>query len=217
MPFAKRNIVGLTFGRIFVFAEAPSKREKTGRLRRCSWGRCACGDERIYRNSGLVSGNTESCGCLMLERVRAAHTVHGHTPRGKRTRTYESWLHLINRCTNANDPKFSYYGGKGVTVCERWRTSFANFLADMGECPPGLEIDRWPDKLGNYEPGNCRWATELQQQRNKSSNRIVTFAGVTGCVAEVCEHFGIPYQRVNSRLHRGWSVERAFTTQVSIG
>lgn len=83
------------------------------------------------------------------------------------TRTYEAWKHMIQRCTNPHAKHFSYYGGRGITVCERWLSSFENFLADMGERPPGLTLDRYPDNDGNYEPDNCRWATWTQQAANR--------------------------------------------------
>lgn len=89
---------------------------------------------------------------------------HGHALSRSRTPTYRSWAGMINRCTNPRQPNFERYGGRGITVCDRWR-SFENFLADMGERPEGTTIDR-KDNDGNYEPGNCRWATDIEQQAN---------------------------------------------------
>lgn len=113
------------------------------------------------------------------------------------------------RCLNPNNPSFPLYGGRGVTVCERWRNSFDAFLADNGECPLGLEIDRWPNKRGNYEPGNVRWATDLQQARNTTANLDFTVRGFRGCLSELTEHFGVPYSRVKRRLYLGWPIETA--------
>jgi len=91
--------------------------------------------------------------------------AHRHKAGEKETRVYRAWANMRTRCTNPKAPNYPRYGGRGVTVCERWR-HFENFLADMGEPPPGKSLDRYPDNAGNYEPGNCRWATLSEQNRN---------------------------------------------------
>lgn len=102
--------------------------------------------------------------------MRGGPTIHGHAIRGSKTRTYETWKAMAQRCRNPRHPAFARYGGRGITVCERWM-SFENFLADMGERPPGTSIDRFPNRDGNYEPGNCRWATSTEQARNRGGTR----------------------------------------------
>ena len=97
--------------------------------------------------------------------------AHGHARRKGETPAYCSWRHIIDRCTNPNNIGFKYYGGRGITVCERWR-SFENFLEDMGERPNGKSIDRYPDNDGNYEPDNCRWATPEEQRANRRPRRV---------------------------------------------
>lgn len=99
-----------------------------------------------------------------------AKVTHGHSRRGQRTKTFRAWVSMRTRCENPKVRDYIYYGGRGVIVCERWHT-FTNFLIDMGEAPPGKSLDRWPDKDGNYEPGNCRWATPAEQTENRRKRK----------------------------------------------
>ena len=123
--------------------------------------RCDCGNPRLMREDLFTIGAVKSCGCTNL-----GNTRHGHRGSEKRkSPTYYSWASMRNRCTNPRDVNFKYYGGIGVTICERWKI-FANFLADMGERPPGTSLDRI-NPWGNYEPGNCRWATPAEQTKNR--------------------------------------------------
>jgi len=117
---------------------------------------------------------------------------------------------MVNRCTYPSTPNFKRYGGRGITVCERWR-DYVNFLADMGERPPNTSLDRI-DGNGNYEPGNCRWATRKEQRRNMGENTMMTFAGETKTLAEWAEKVGINRQTLRFRyVRKGWSAERALT------
>lgn len=119
---------------------------------------------------------------------------------------------MKSRCLNPNTIGYARYGGRGITVCERW-LSFENFLADMGEPPPGFTIDRYPDNDGNYEPANCRWATSKEQSRNKVSTKFVTFRDETMSLAEAIERFGRRGKAtISARLRRGWDLERALLT-----
>lgn len=213
---ARINIIGRRFGRGIVFAEAPPK-FSCGKPRRRSWLRCDCGKEFIASNRELLKGHTKSCGCLKHERW---NLVHGHTGGYVSSKTYTAWVNMKSRCNNPKNKGFKNYGGKGIFVC--WGLiSFEHFLYVLGECPPRLEIDRWPNKYGSYKCGCCaqcldrgwqlnvRWATNIQQGRNKTNNTIVSLRGFTACLSELCEHFGADYKRTWGRLQRGWNLENA--------
>lgn len=124
---------------------------------------------------------------------------------------YSVWQHMKNRCLNPNNDRYASYGGRGIKVCERW-LKFENFLADMGERPRGTSLDRFPDKDGNYEPTNCRWATPKEQQRNMRSNRLLEHNGITMSVAWWAEHLQINYGTMIARVRRGWSVAKTLET-----
>jgi hypothetical protein len=127
--------------------------------------KCDCGNEKSIRGYDLRSGAVKSCGCLLRESKAPTTFIHGHLRDGKQSREYRSWMAMMRRCFNPNFVHYSRYGGLGITVCERWR-DFRNFLADMGQRPEGKSLDRI-NSDGNYEPGNCRWATALEQRHNR--------------------------------------------------
>ena len=137
---------------------------------------------------------------------------HGHTKGAQQTRTYKVYRAMLQRCQNPKHPKYSSYGGRGIKVCEKW-LAFETFLSDMGEAPAGLTLER-EDTNGDYEPGNCRCATQTEQQRNRTNNRVVQVAGKSVCLMQACEEAGLPYQTVWARLKYGWSIERALETPV---
>ena len=157
MP-AFRDITGQRFGRLTVVRLSHMDRHG-GSMWDCL---CDCGTEKVIRGNALLNGKVLSCKCLHREQLGALRRTHG---RG-RTAAYKRWTAMKQRCSNPKDPQFSEYGGRGITVCDRWRDSFEAFLEDMGEPPPGMLLDRI-DNDGNYELGNCRWATIEQSNDNR--------------------------------------------------
>jgi hypothetical protein len=170
MPRALK-LVGQRFGRLTVHAKAFSK-FPGGIYWLCD---CDCGNQ-IVATSGHLQNGTRSCGCGKRERLKAlaparlqANLRHGHASRKQASSIYRRWHEMIQRCNNPNHQSFKNYGGRGIKVCDRWLESFQIFVADMGEPPDGMTLDRINND-GNYEPDNCRWATRAVQNRNQRRN-----------------------------------------------
>jgi hypothetical protein len=161
------NVVGERFGRLLVTGDAPN----AGRRRVCAC-LCECGGAVNVKLEYLRDGSTRSCGCLKTEDLRERHKTHGHAGDGRMSPTYKSYRKMVERCTLKTADNYAYYGGRGIKVCERWLDSFENFLADMGERPDGKTLDRYPNGDGNYEPGNCRWATKSEQAFNRRKRNV---------------------------------------------
>lgn len=167
--------------------------------------RCACGKKTEVYYNNIRRGNTLSCGCLHSERTSATSSTH----RMSKTRIYGSWQKLISRCEYEDDRNYKNYGGRWISVCKRWRNSFENFLKDIGPRPSRRHsLDRINND-GNYEPSNVRWATQLQQSRNRRSVRLATIGGVTKTVPEWCEFYGTNHRNVRMRLKGGYSMKEA--------
>ena len=178
--------------------------------RRLYWlCRCDCGTIRPVLQKTLSGGNSTGCGCQRRETMLRVHSRHGKC----RTDEYNVWSHMINRCGNPKDAAYHNYGGRGITVCERWRNCFEAFLEDMGLKPSSSHsIDRINND-GDYEPSNCRWATRDEQQNNTRRNLRITFNGETHTLKQWSKIVGIPYPALLARVQRfGWSYDEALTT-----
>lgn len=203
------NLIGQRFSRLIVIKK--SENDKWGQS--CWLCNCDCGQKVIVRNQSLKSGHTKSCGCFNIDQSIAANLTHGHTLNNRMSNTYNTWNHMIQRCTNPKNHQYLKYGGRGIMVCERWG-KFENFLEDMGEPPTkGHSIDRI-DNNGSYYKENCRWATQKEQNRNKRNNYLVTHNNETRCLAAWAEKTGIHRNTIEKRLSLGWSARRALTEPV---
>lgn len=199
------NMIGECYGRLAV-------RSYAGLLHgRSAWlTQCQCGNQKVATRDDLRSGAVTSCGCLRKEKRQAlaaainkSHGLYG-------TEMHGIWRSMLARCQTPTHIGYAYYGGRGVKVCERWM-DLTNFIADMGHRPAGKSLDRInPD--GDYEPGNCRWASVTEQNRNKRTNRNLTLNGRTQCIAEWARELGVTHGAITWRKKQGWNDERTLTT-----
>ena len=134
------------------------------------------------------------------------YLTHGHTHKGHHSKTYRAWGNMKDRCLNANSQSYKDYGGRGITVCQRWLEGFENFLEDMGIAPTGLQLDRINNNLG-YCKENCKWSSRKEQQRNRNCNRIITINGITKLVIDWAIEYHVSPKSVMTRIHRKFTSE----------
>ncbi len=187
------DLTGLRFGKLLVIERNGSRNKQPSWLCQCD-----CGNSKTIVTSSLLAG-TKTCGCF------------NHHKTG--TPEYESWMAMRRRCRDPKNAKYHMYGARGVSVCDRWNNSFLDFLTDMGERPKGTTIDRYPNKNGNYEPGNCRWATFSEQNLNrgphKYKGRFFELGGLRLSIKDWAAKTGISLNALRKRLQKGIDFETA--------
>lgn len=207
---AFKDLTGRVFTRLTVLRRTATPVGDKGSFWVCL---CSCGKEKVIRAQSLVAGGTKSCGCFSRESVSKREFRHGLS----HTKEHQAWASALSRCNDPGNKDWRTYGGCGIKVSERWqgRDGFVTFLADMGLAPsPEHSLDRFPDRHGNYEPGNCRWATRNEQQRNRRDSVMLTFRGETKSAADWADIAKVPKKCILSRIKKGWSVEESLTTPV---
>lgn len=173
--------------------------------------KCDCGNEKIVKGKCLKSGDTKSCGCAKLERVKTMSTKHGL---GK-TRLHTIWLDMKSRCLNSRSSNYERYGGREIKICEEWANDFVSFYnwSILNGYKEDLSIDRINNN-GNYEPFNCRWATIEEQANNKRSSCWIEYKGERKTIAQWSVSLNISDKALRHRIDRGWSAERALTEPI---
>lgn len=213
------RLIGVSFGRLTIIKRADDRIAPGNKLKAMAICRCECGNEKAIAVESLRRGHTKSCGCIQREAAGMISFSHGHATRkyGK-SPTYSVWSRMNDRCYNQNHRHYPYYGGRGISICERWRgeSGFNNFLLDMGERPNGKTIDRI-DGDGNYEPVNCRWATRKEQSNNIRTNVWLEFNGEKKTLAQWSDQTGLTGNVITRRISRGWSIKDALTRPANRG
>lgn len=194
------DISGKTFGSFKVISYH-SKNKYNDALWLCACIKCE--QNKILMGSRISNGKGTTCYC----------GVHYNFKHGsQKIKEYRAYRHMLNRCYNPNVKEYPRYGGRGITVCDRWLQSYENFLADMGMSPsPKHSLDRIKVN-GNYTPNNCRWATAIQQANNTRRTYMVDFKGNKIPLGLFCQEYQLPIELIRGRLNNGWSVERAMST-----
>lgn len=204
----EKDLTGQRFGKLIALERTDKKR---GNLTfwKCQ---CDCGNISIVQTGHLTNGHTQSCGCLQKERARKAHTTHGKA----NERITKIWYGIRKRCYNPNSIYYSNYGGRGISMCDEWRSDFQSFYewAMSHGYEEHLTIDRI-DVNGNYCPENCRWITNEEQQNNRRTSHLLTYNGETHSMKDWAQLIGIKYSTLRGRINvYKWDVEKALTTGV---
>lgn len=200
------DLSGHVFGRLTV----TSTMELRARRRTYWLCICTCGETKWVISDALKSGGTRSCGCLNDEVRR--EVVHGCDRATEQSPEYIAWHSMKQRCLNPTNDRYHRYGGRGIKICRAWIDDFRAFLSDMGRRPSGTTIER-RDNDGGYCKDNCKWATNHEQSRNTSRNRMISFRDETLCVEDWRRRLGMSHATIHYRLNN-WPIERALTEPV---
>lgn len=163
---------------------------------------CSCGNMTLVRGSKLRDGSANSCGCYRKERMVKANYKHGNASRSGLSREYKVWSGMLDRCYYEHNVGFEHYGGRGISVCDKWKDDFSKFLADMGKCPPGYSLERI-DVNGNYEPCNCKWIPLSDQQKNMRKTVRIEWNGEVKILADWSKLTGIDHTTIQRSIKRG--------------
>lgn len=204
------DLTNRQFGSLKVLNVIPGSRSQ----KRAWYCLCKCGATTKVPTNELQSGHIKSCGCKQLDGIAATRVIHGYAKRGAKTPEYNIWCTMIARCHNPNSNQYSRYGAQGIKVCDRWRTSFQNFIDDMGTRPSNKHsIDRYPNNKGNYEPDNSRWATQKEQMNNTYRTIRLSYEGQTKTLSEWANFWQMGYNDLYGMLLRRGKLNKLFVVR----
>lgn len=202
------ELAGKRFGRLLAIRKTAQSLRDKQYLWECA---CDCGESVTVLAASLRKGNTKSCGCYKTEKLREKGGIRQLYPK-----IYLAFSAMIARCHNPSVESYSRYGGRGIQVCDRWRHSFDNFIADMGPKPTESHTIERVDNDRGYEPGNCTWATRGEQASNRRSNRYVECRGERLTVTQWASRLGVSPGTLSYRVRNGWDDERAILTPFNL-
>ena len=202
------DLTGQKFGRLTVIKRVDNDKKGDS----CWLCKCDCGNYKVVGSNNLKSGNVKSCGCLRESMAKTKLYIHGKY----KTRLFRLWSNIKTRCYNKKEKAYKYYGGRGITMCDEWLSDFMNFYnwaIDNGYDENAKKYECTIDRIDNnkgYFPDNCRWVTQQIQNRNKRTNKNITYNGETHCLMEWAEILGVNYKSLCNRFSYGWSLDRIF-------
>lgn len=199
------EITGIKFGLLTAIQKSD---QRFGKGKQIKWiCKCDCGKDYLVVPTQLSSGYTTSCGCDTNRKISEKNSTHGDTING-RTKEYRCWKSMKDRCFLKTSKSYHNYGGRGITISQRWVNSFENFLNDMGRAPSSIHQLERKYNNGNYEPSNCCWVIPMVQSRNRRTNVNATHNGKTMCALDWSNELGISRMKVLRRIKIGWSIQK---------
>lgn len=196
-----KDITGQKFTRLTTIS---FEKIHNGKRFRTFWiCKCDCGKIVKVSSANLTNGGTKSCGCYNYD----MHFKHGHSINRTVTKEFESWCAAKSRCYRIKDKSYPLYGGRGIIMCDRWKNSFNNFFQDMGKCPGRMTLDRI-NSNGNYEPGNCKWSTHLEQSNNKRNNIKIIHNNIIKTGAQWAREIGVSSSTIYRRFKAGLPIDK---------